>query len=96
MKDPTDRLSLGSVGILAPRDEVALADECVRRHGMDMQHSVEKSDPGRDAIGVGDIGEIHNGMETREPAMEQPDPVGEDLEIGATVSSTELNDQLDL
>lgn len=94
MMDPREKLTLGSVGRLRPADEVKLADECVRRHGHDMHDCVRASDPGKTTLGIGK-GEVSNAMDVHEPAMEQDDPLAEDIDIGVSVTETELNEVLE-
>lgn len=94
MTDLTGKLTLGSVGSLSPADEIKLADECVRRHGHDMYDCTRACDPGGTAVGVGD-GEVSNAMDVHEPAMEQDDPLAEDIDIGVSVTDAELEEVVD-
>lgn len=95
MMDPTEKLRLGSVGRLSPADEVKLADECVRRHGHDMNECVRACDAGRTSLGIGK-GEVSNAMDVHEPAMEQDDPVADDIDVGVSVTDAELEEVLEL
>lgn len=91
----TGKLTLGSVGRLRPADEIRLADECVRRHGHDMHGCTRACDPGGTELDIGK-GEVSNAMDVHEPAMGQEDPLAEDIDMGVSVTETELDEVLEL